>query len=137
MTRPVVSTSFHLRALTLAVVAGVADVTVAVEGFGDVTVDISYGGAFYALVDARRFGLDVSQSRTRDLVAAASAVTKAVKSQVDIQDQRETCPSLHVVAALIDISRSALPGTTASSHQRGPGLHLRNHPDRRPGQVLT
>lgn len=67
--------------------AGVADVAVAVEGFGDVTVDISYGGAFYALVDARHFGLDVTRSRTKELVAAASAVTTAVKSQVDIRDQ--------------------------------------------------
>ncbi|XP_068610061.1 trans-L-3-hydroxyproline dehydratase-like [Brachionichthys hirsutus] len=58
------------------------DVTVAVEGFGDVTVDISYGGAFYAFVSAQRFGLDVSKSRTRDLVDAATAVTDAVKSQV-------------------------------------------------------
>lgn len=56
--------------------------TVAVEGFGDVTVDISYGGAFYAFVDAQRFGLDVTKSRTRDLVDAATAVTNAVKSQV-------------------------------------------------------
>lgn len=59
--------------------------TVTVEGFGEVTVDISYGGAFYALVDAQRFGLDVTQSRTRDLVAAATAVTAAVKSQVGIR----------------------------------------------------
>lgn len=58
------------------------DVTVAVEGFGDVTVDVSYGGAFYAFVNAQRFGLDVSKSRTRDLVDAATAVTNAVKSQV-------------------------------------------------------
>ncbi|XP_068615944.1 LOW QUALITY PROTEIN: trans-L-3-hydroxyproline dehydratase-like [Brachionichthys hirsutus] len=58
------------------------DVTVAVEGFGHVTVDISYGGAFYASVGAQRFGLDVSKSRTRDLVDAATAVTDAVKSQV-------------------------------------------------------
>lgn len=56
--------------------------TVTVEGFGDVTVDISYGGAFYAFVNAQRFGLDVTKSRTRDLVDAATAVTDAVKSQV-------------------------------------------------------
>lgn len=56
--------------------------TVLVEGFGEVTVDISYGGAFYAFVNAQRFGLDVSKSRTRDLVDAATAVTRAVKSQV-------------------------------------------------------
>ena len=58
------------------------DVTVTVEKFGDVKVDISYGGAFYAFVDAQKFGLDVTKSRTRDLVDAATAVTKAVKSQV-------------------------------------------------------
>ena len=58
------------------------DVSVTVEGFGEVVVDISYGGAFYAFVSAQRFGLDVSHSRTRDLVDAATAVTKAVKAQV-------------------------------------------------------
>ncbi|KAF3702828.1 Trans-L-3-hydroxyproline dehydratase [Channa argus] len=61
------------------------DVTVEVEGFGNVTVDISYGGAFYAFVNAQRFGLDVNKSRTRDLVDAATAVTNAVKSQVKLQ----------------------------------------------------
>lgn len=53
-----------------------------VEGYGDITVDISYGGAFYAFVDAQRFGLDVTKSKTRDLVDVATAVTSAVKSQV-------------------------------------------------------
>lgn len=53
-----------------------------VEGYGDVKVDISYGGAFYAFVDAQRFGLDVTKSKTRDLVDVATAVTSAVKSQV-------------------------------------------------------
>lgn len=53
-----------------------------VQGYGDVTVDISYGGAFYAFVDAQRFGLDVTKSKTRDLVDVATAVTSAVKSQV-------------------------------------------------------
>lgn len=55
---------------------------VTVEGFGDVTVDISYGGAFYAFVSAQRFGLDVTKSRTRVLVDVATALTNAVRSQV-------------------------------------------------------
>lgn len=55
---------------------------VKVEGYGEVMVDISYGGAFYAFVDAQRFGLDVTNSRTRDLVDVATAVTNAVKTQV-------------------------------------------------------
>ncbi|KPP69074.1 trans-L-3-hydroxyproline dehydratase-like [Scleropages formosus] len=60
------------------------DVAVSVPGYGVVTVDISYGGAFYALVSAQTFGLDVSKSRTRDIVEAATAVTNAVKSQVKL-----------------------------------------------------
>ncbi|XP_035278376.1 trans-L-3-hydroxyproline dehydratase isoform X2 [Anguilla anguilla] len=60
------------------------DVTVSVPGHGDVVVDISYGGAFYAFVSAERFGLDVRTSRTRDLVDVATAVTNAVKSQVQL-----------------------------------------------------
>ncbi|KAK1795960.1 hypothetical protein P4O66_009062 [Electrophorus voltai] len=60
------------------------DVKVTVPGCGDVVVDISYGGALYAFVNAGTFGLDVTKSRTRDLVDAAIAVTKAVKSQVKL-----------------------------------------------------
>ncbi|XP_044024623.1 trans-L-3-hydroxyproline dehydratase isoform X4 [Siniperca chuatsi] len=73
-----------VRFLSVPAFAFATDVTVTVEGFGDVTVDISYGGAFYAFVNAQRFGLDVTESRTRDLVDAATAVTNAVKSQVKL-----------------------------------------------------
>lgn len=59
-----------------------SDVIVTVAGFGEVVVDISYGGAFYAFVSAQSFGLDVTKSKTRDLVDVATAVTNAVKSQV-------------------------------------------------------
>ncbi|XP_061098075.1 trans-L-3-hydroxyproline dehydratase [Conger conger] len=60
------------------------DVMVAIPGHGDVAVDISYGGAYYAFVSAERFGLDVRTSRTRDLVDIATAVTNAIKSQVQL-----------------------------------------------------
>lgn len=60
------------------------DVIVAVPGYDEVTVDISYGGAFYAFVRAERFGLDINKSKTRDLVDAATAVTNSVKSQVKL-----------------------------------------------------
>lgn len=59
------------------------DVKVTIPSYGEVTVDISYGGALYAFVDAERFGMDINTSRTRDLVDAATAVTNAVKSQVN------------------------------------------------------
>ncbi|XP_061900505.1 trans-L-3-hydroxyproline dehydratase isoform X3 [Entelurus aequoreus] len=73
-----------VRFLSVPAFAFATDLTVAVKGFGDVMVDIGYGGAYYAFVDARRFGLDVSKSRTRDLVDAATAVTTAVKAQVKL-----------------------------------------------------
>lgn len=73
-----------VRFLSVPAFAFATDVRVEVEGYGEVTVDISYGGAFYAFVDAQRFGLDVNKSRTRDLVDAATAVTAAVKAQVKL-----------------------------------------------------
>ncbi|WP_395023373.1 proline racemase family protein [Dongia sp.] len=60
------------------------DRDVEVPGFGKVTLDIGYGGAFYAFLPAARFGLDVRKSPTRDLVDAADRVTKAVQAQVQL-----------------------------------------------------
>ncbi|XP_044520813.1 trans-3-hydroxy-L-proline dehydratase isoform X2 [Gracilinanus agilis] len=60
------------------------DLIVDVPGKGKVVVDIGYGGAFYAFVNAKRLGLDVCSSKTKDLVDAATAVTEAVKTQVKL-----------------------------------------------------
>ncbi|XP_042108514.1 trans-3-hydroxy-L-proline dehydratase isoform X3 [Ovis aries] len=60
------------------------DFLVDVPGHGKVVVDVAYGGAFYAFVSAEKLGLDVCSAKTRDLVAAASAVTEAVKAQFKI-----------------------------------------------------
>ena len=61
------------------------DRAVEVPGHGRVHLDIGYGGAFYGLVPASRFGLDVRRSRTRDLVDAAAAVTEAAKQQIPLE----------------------------------------------------
>ena len=58
---------------------------VVVAGHGAVVADISYGGAFYALAAASQFGLDVRASHTRDLVDAATALTKAVNAVFPIE----------------------------------------------------
>ena len=60
------------------------DREVDVPGHGKVTLDIGYGGAYYAFLSAERFGLDVRKSPTRDLVEAADRVTKAVQAQVKL-----------------------------------------------------
>ncbi len=60
------------------------DRVVETRSYGPVTLDIGYGGAFYALAPAQTFGLDVRRSRTRDLVDAATEITAAVKAQVPL-----------------------------------------------------
>src|SRR5215813_9823836 len=49
------------------------DAAVEVPGAGRVALDIGYGGAFYAVLSAARFGLDVRASPTRALVDADGA----------------------------------------------------------------
>jgi len=58
------------------------DKTVDTPEYGPVTLDIGYGGAFYALVSADQFGLDVRTSKVRDLADAAAIISNAVKAQV-------------------------------------------------------
>ncbi len=60
------------------------DSAIDVPGYGALTIDIGYGGAFYAFVPAARFGLDVRRSATRDLVDAADKVTKATQAQIKL-----------------------------------------------------
>jgi len=56
------------------------DVEIEVPQFGKkVRVDVSYGGAFYAFLPAKHLGLDIRTASMKSLVAAASAVTEAVK----------------------------------------------------------
>ncbi|KAL5008493.1 hypothetical protein ScPMuIL_014074 [Solemya velum] len=61
------------------------DVIVEVPGYGSVTLDISYGGAFYAFVDAKHLGLDVHTSSVADLADGASKISDALKSQVKLE----------------------------------------------------
>ncbi|XP_045175723.2 trans-L-3-hydroxyproline dehydratase-like [Mercenaria mercenaria] len=56
------------------------DLEVDIPDYGHMTLDISYGGAFYALVPAERLGLDLSTSSTAQLTSAAGIVTETLKN---------------------------------------------------------
>lgn len=56
-----------------------------VPSFGEVTLDISYGGAFYALVSADQLGLDLGKSSVRSIQEAATAVSKATREAVILE----------------------------------------------------
>ncbi|WP_223861585.1 proline racemase family protein [Geminicoccus harenae] len=55
-----------------------------VEGVGPVLVDVGYGGAFYAVIDAGQFGLDVGRSPVGELVELAHRVTTAGRAQLEL-----------------------------------------------------
>lgn len=54
------------------------DLAVDVPGFGTVTVDVSFGGNFYAIVPAADLGLSLEVTQAPELVAAGLAVMRAV-----------------------------------------------------------
>jgi trans-L-3-hydroxyproline dehydratase len=56
------------------------DFTVNVPGFGSIVTDISYGGAFYCILPASRFGLDFFKTPVDELVVAAGALTDQVRA---------------------------------------------------------
>lgn len=49
-----------------------------------VTVDISYGGAFYALVEDRELSVDIDTTPVQKMTEAADDLTQCVKQQVNI-----------------------------------------------------
>ncbi len=71
--------------LSVGAFAPMLDEPLEVDGAGTVEVDVGYGGAYYAVVAAERFGLNVRTSPLRSLVDAAWAVTCAAKSQLALE----------------------------------------------------
>ena len=74
----------NVRFSTVPAFAFALDVEVDVPKFGKITVDIGYGGAFYAIVSSEKVGLDVRNSRMVDLVEAADTISSAVKKQIKV-----------------------------------------------------
>ena len=54
------------------------------KSFGEVTLDIGFGGTFYAIISDKELGLDIRKDETSDLVAAAKEITKLCRDQVKV-----------------------------------------------------
>jgi trans-L-3-hydroxyproline dehydratase len=61
------------------------DVEIAVPAWGTLRVDVAFGGAFYAFLNAEDVGLKVRPEQTAQLVAAGEAVKKAVNAVLPIK----------------------------------------------------
>jgi proline racemase len=66
---------------------------------GEVNADVSYGGAFYASVDARAIGLDVSVASLPTLIALQRELRPALEAALDVVHPTE--PELHGIYGVI------------------------------------
>ena len=70
--------------------AGPLDQSLEIDGRGSITVDIAYGGAYYAILPASHIGLDLYHSPFDELVAAGRSIIAAGRGQLDISHSGES-----------------------------------------------
>ena len=92
------------------------DLEIDVAPYGRLKVDVVFGGAFYAYLDAAQVGLAVAPEQTRELVAAGEAIKRAVNAALTISPSRRRGPGL----PLWDDSERAAgrPGAHDAQHLR-------------------
>jgi proline racemase len=61
------------------------DVPLHVPGFGDIEVDIAYGGCYYVLADVAQLGIPLRGDRARDVVDAGSAIFRAASDAIAVR----------------------------------------------------
>lgn len=73
-----------------------ADVPVRVKGFGDLRLDVAYGGNFYAILPADLVGLSIEPRNADNLILAGIQVWKAVNEQ--LQAVHPTNPAIRGIS---------------------------------------
>jgi proline racemase len=58
------------------------DAPIEVPGLGTVVVDVAYGGMFYVIAEAARFGLALSPDEARDIVCIGEQIKAAAREQL-------------------------------------------------------
>ncbi len=89
------------------------DLVIEVPGYGQVTCDIAWGGAFYAVLPAAQLGLRVEPTQMAALVAAGEAIKRAVNEALPVQHPDES-------------DLSFLYGTIFTDQPEDPTHHSRN-----------
>ncbi|MGY0218783.1 proline racemase family protein [Endozoicomonadaceae bacterium StTr2] len=71
------------------------DFILPVPGFGEVRVDVAFGGSFFVLVDACQLGLEISAKNARALVAAATNIRMSADKLIKVQ--HPSLPSINSI----------------------------------------
>jgi proline racemase len=88
------------------------DAPVEVPGLGTVTVDVAYGGMFYAIADAERFGLRLTADEGRDIVRISAMIRAAADEPLPVVHPEQ--PGF----AGISIAQLSGPAHSAGSSRR-------------------
>jgi proline racemase len=83
------------------------DLTIEIS-VGKITVDVAFGGAFYALVDAKKLGTSVRKERVGELIGLGMEVKRAVEAKIDVVHPLE--PELHGIYGTIISDDAQTPG---------------------------
>ena len=102
------------------------DLTVTTPSFGPVTVDVAFGGAFYAYLEAADVGLRVEPGQLRALIQAGDEIKHAVMAAKGVVHPLE--PELRGIYGTI----LAGPPADAANHQRNVCIFAEREVDRSP-----
>lgn len=61
------------------------DIKIQVPGIGEITLDISFGGSFFAIVNAKQLGLELSPDNASRLKKAGLMIRDIVNKEIEIQ----------------------------------------------------
>ncbi|MFM9128567.1 MAG: proline racemase family protein [Candidatus Limnocylindrus sp.] len=103
--------------------AAALDVAIDVPGYGSLTIDVGYGGAFYALIDAAQLGIEMGAENAAALAAAGRAITDAGRAALRSGGALATALG---VSHPEDEDLSVLYGTIISGPPEDPAHHSRN-----------
>ena len=65
------------------------DLKLPTKSFGEVTLDIGYGGTFYALIADKELGLDIRKTNASKLAAAAKEIMEICCKKVKVSHPKE------------------------------------------------
>ncbi len=62
-----------------------ADVDIDIQGYGTITADISFGGSFFALVDAEKIGLELNSVNIDEIIDLGMKIRKKINDTIPIK----------------------------------------------------
>jgi proline racemase len=95
------------------------DAPVAVEGLGELRVDVAYGGAFCAFVDAHELGYAIVPDEARALAELGERIRPAVVEQLEISHPVE--PALGVLSFVVFTAPARAGGNARNATVVAPG----------------